>query len=212
MNINANKYDLVMKKDRGNYMPINISLLGFSYESLNDIRSIDMFTSKYSKEQLLNAIKNANIIPTEFLLSGELKIAMLDSNKHKYIVDFPVLTNDYLNGFNLENYLGNNLKDKAIINTIRNKYKDILESKTDINIKDDIFVDFSKVKENNVAKNNINKKLLEFDEAKNNNDVNKLIKLIFDLDYIDSRKLCSYIIENICEINKQKELLREKAA
>jgi hypothetical protein len=213
MNNNVNKYDLVIKKDRGNYMPINISLLGFSYENLNDIMSIDMFTSRYSKEELLSAIKNANIIPNEYLF-GELKIAKLDLNKHKYIVDYPVLTSDYLNGFNLEVYLNNNVKNKVIMNTLRSKYKDILDDKNENFDSEEInaFIDFSKIKEQNIIRKNINDKLLEFDEAKNNNNVNKLLEIIFSLDYIDSRKLCSYIIENKIELKNGKELLREKAA
>src|SRR5574344_472836 len=213
MNNNVNIYNLVIKKDRGNYMPINISLLGFNLGKLNDIMSIDMFTSKYSKEELLKAIKNANIVTSDFL-DGELKIAKLDVKKHKYIVDYPILTSDYLNGFNLNNYLNNNIKDKSIMNILRSKYKDILVDKN-VNVDNEetnAFIDFSKIKEENIIKKSINDKLLEFDEAKNNYDVEKLIKIIFSLDYIDSKKLCSYIIENKMELKNNKELLREKVA
>lgn len=211
-----NKFDIVLKKDRGNYMPIDISLLELKSDYSNDLMALDLFTINYTKNELLELIKKANIVADDYL-DGELRIAKLDSEKHRYVSDYPILTSDYLNGFNLEKFLEENIKDKNLMNTIRNKYKDYLEEDYKLKslnseLKEAPIVDFSKVGELNKLNEEVYQALKVFDEANNKLNYHKITQIILDIDYIQSRKLCSYIIENLYERKEKKELLREKIA
>ena len=121
--INKNIYHLVLELKPGNFMPIDINILTNDNNNYNTIEQIDSFTKKYTNIELLELIKNNNIVPFEYL-NGKLHII----NSHKY--RYEVLYKD--TNFSLDDFFINNIKDKQKMNKFVNIY--LKYSKDNINI------------------------------------------------------------------------------
>ena len=117
------KYFLTLRYQKGNEVIIDISLLevakGFYPRTLEEI---DDFTLNFTEEEILKEIEKANIAGD--FLDGLLCIT--DNHKHKPL---PVLTKDYVNNFNIYNYLKENINNKILMNKLVNKYQNYSEDK-----------------------------------------------------------------------------------
>ena len=111
------KYFLAMQAMPGDYAYIDVSKLkianGFIPYSLSDI---DSFTVSFTYDEIVNDIKEANIVSSKYL-NGKLVIT--DNQKHKPL---EVLTKDIYNNFDLYLFLSENFDNKNLINTICTKY------------------------------------------------------------------------------------------
>ena len=179
------KFMLALEKRPFDYMPINIALLdignGINYSTISDI---DVFTKSYTKEEILDSIKLANIVTDEYL-AGNLIVVEIYENNLKYLHKYPVLTNDVTDGFDLISFLYNNLQDKNLMNSLIVKYNNL---------------------SNDVELTN------EFKQAILNKDVQTIVRILYLMPYIKNRELCLYIIDKLIKKDRSKDLIRKKAA
>ena len=179
-----NCYFLALERRPFDYMPINLALLdignGVNYNSIYDI---DIFTRAFSKEEIIESVKRANIVTDEYL-SGSLYIVELEDGKAKYKHKYKALTSDILDNFNLVNFIYNNVNNKNIMNSIIVKCSNLLKEQTSI--------------------------ITNLKQAIANEDVKELIRLLCELPYDVVRELSLYIVE---KYNKEEKIIvRKKAA
>ncbi len=122
MNNEGQKHFLALMNRPGDSIYIDISKLDISkgFESV-DLGDIDSFTMHFSKDEILESIKRANIVSEQYL-NGTLVIQ--DNQKHKPL---PVIDKNLCDGFQLDVYLKEKSLDKVAINTIINKFRVICE-------------------------------------------------------------------------------------
>ena len=131
--IEEQRHFLALMARPGDFIFIDISKLeianGFNP---NSIMEIDTFTMYFTEEEIIMAIKNANLADVKYL-NGKLVIQ--DNQKHNPL---PVLTKDLYNGFRLDVFLKEYISDKITLNKISNKFrsmvKDIDEQKNFSNL------------------------------------------------------------------------------
>lgn len=116
------KHFLALMDRPGDSIYIDISKLDISkgFESV-DLGDIDSFTMHFSKDEILESIRRANIVSEKYL-NGTLVIQ--DNQKHKPL---PVIDKELCDGFQLDAYLKEKELDKMAINTIINKFRVICE-------------------------------------------------------------------------------------
>ncbi len=111
-----NKYYLAIETNHHSYFPINLQELKINY-NLNDLKDLDTFTIKYTKQEIIDSIKKANLIEVN---NQEDIVVILKENNN--IRKLPILTKD--NSFDFLKYLEDNyskdLKNK-VINFLNNK-------------------------------------------------------------------------------------------
>ena len=176
------KHFLALQYLPGDYCYVEIPKLDIaSNYQPTCLAEIDSFTMNFSEEEIFNSIKRANIVGNKYF-DGKLVIA--DNQKHNPL---KVITKDFYDEFNIEDYILNNMYDKNIMNNLVNKFASI--------IKDDEIS-------------------LSFKNAYNNLDVYKMQEILFNQDYLLQRKLIVYLIEKeqIKKKEKYNELVRDKAA
>lgn len=181
------KYYLVIEKRHGDFLNIDIFLLGNFLKDYTKLENIDDFTMKLNTEDIIDTIRLTNIVPEEYL---EGKLLIIDNFKRTY----KVITKDLLNNFELRSFIENNIKNKNLMNRIKTKIDDLINNK--LNNMIDGYVIFNSI---------------EFKDAIDKEDTHKILDIISRLPYIELRQLIIYICENLNnkkEINKG--LLREK--
>ncbi len=174
------KHFLALQTLPGKNVYIDISLLDLAGGYFpNTLEEIDAFTAYFSHEEIIKAIQRANLADQEFL-NGTLCI--VDNQKHKPL---KVITKDYLDGFNFEQYLFLNLNDKNFTNLLINKATSLMED---------------------------NVKAL-FREKVKTEDLAAILEMINTIPYLKRRKLLVYLIDHYRQ-NKEKgqELKLDKAA
>ena len=180
---NVNYY-LIIEKQPFNYMTIDISLLDIGYKyDFTKIENIDTFTKAYTYEEIMNSIKRANII-TEDYLEGKLHVIEVVNNNNKYLHKYEVLTEDL--NMDIKVFIEKSIKNKNIMNSILQKYKNLIIDEDSINR-------FKKyIKEENT---------------------NKVLYELMEMPYISARQLFFYINEKLnLEKEKQKVLSLKNAA
>lgn len=102
----------------GDYALIDISKLdiGGNYKTLNEI---DTFTMKYTKEEIIDAIKRSNLVSEEYI-HGSLVIA--DNQKHNPL---KVIDKEFYNNFRIDEVLIKCINNKELLNNILNKFLSI---------------------------------------------------------------------------------------
>ena len=111
---NENKvlYYLVVEARPREFMPIDINILeGTSNKFYNSLELIDMFTKKYSYEEIMKMVLENNLLPLNYL-NGSLCII----NNKNY--RFQLLTKD--NNMSIDEFFFNNINDKQIMNKFYN--------------------------------------------------------------------------------------------
>lgn len=112
----GNKYNLVLEALPGDFMPIDINLLVNNKYPLNfsKLENIDAWSKKYTMDEIINKIKDTNIVEEKYL-RGNLSII----NERKY--RFPVMTKDDI--FQLDTFLYSKINDKQLMNKVINIYQ-----------------------------------------------------------------------------------------
>lgn len=119
---NSNYY-LVLEYRHGDFMPIDINLLNKSNINFNEIKSIDNFTKKYSKEEIIDLIKENNLVPKEYL-NGDLLI--INDKKYRY----QLLTKN--DSFALDTFIIDNISNKVVMNKLVNIYQKYTKENIDL--------------------------------------------------------------------------------
>ena len=113
-----NKYYLAIETKPNNYFPINLLDVKIFNRTTDKIEEIDSLTLKYTKEEIIDAIKEANIIDADY--SMPLVIVYIEKEKTRKV---DALTKDY--SFDMWQKLKDNYQDKnycnKIINFLNNK-------------------------------------------------------------------------------------------
>lgn len=113
-----NKYYLAVETKTNNYFPINLLDLKIFSKNPTKIEELDSLTLKYTKEEIMDAIKEANLLEVNY--SMPLIIIYVEKDKTRKV---EALTKDYTFDMweNLkDNYLDKNYCNK-IINFLNNK-------------------------------------------------------------------------------------------
>ena len=177
------KHFLALMKLPGDYVLIDISKLDISNGyNPNTLAELDTFTMYFSKSELLDAIKRSNIVDERYL-NGTMVIQ--DNQKHNPI---DVIDREFYDNFRIDLFLKNKMLDKNASNTIINKFASIT--------KDEVITK-------------------SFKNAIRMNNIDEVCNIFFELPYLIQRKLIVYFIKwhnKEKEIEKEKELIRDKAA
>ncbi len=114
--MNNDIYTLVLEKRPNDFMPIDINLLvnNIGMNDFYQIEKIDEFTKKYTKDEIYDLIKRANVV-TEDYLNGKLEII----NNKKY--RFPILTKDI--NWSIDDFFKKYINDKQVMNKFINIYQ-----------------------------------------------------------------------------------------
>ena len=113
-----NKYYLAIETKPNNYFPLNLLDLKIFNKTSNKIEEIDSLTLKYTKKEIMEAIKEANLLEIDYDMP--LVIIYVEKEKTRKV---EALTKD--NSFDMWNNLKENYQDKnycnKIINFLNNK-------------------------------------------------------------------------------------------
>ncbi|MCI9281472.1 MAG: hypothetical protein HFI49_04390 [Bacilli bacterium] len=113
-----NKYYLAIETKPNNYFPLNLLDLKIFNKTSNKIEEIDSLTLKYTKKEIMEAIKEANLLEIDYDMP--LVIIYIEKEKTRKV---EALTKD--NSFDMWNNLKENYQDKnycnRIINFLKNK-------------------------------------------------------------------------------------------
>jgi hypothetical protein len=184
------KYLLVMEPiDRpGDYAVININLLGLNEVSINysTMLDIDNFTSQFSKNALIEAIRNSNIVLDKYL-NGDVYVIKLPNGSKKYSNRYPVLTQDVIKDIDIVSFIYANIKNKDVLNTIKNVYGRLINGLAEYNI-------------------------VDLQNAIVAQDVREITKLLLTLPYEKRRELRLFITNRLINEDKENVLSKEKAA
>ena len=111
-NENKTLYYLVVEARPKEFMPIDINILeGTNNLPYNSLELIDMFTKKYSYEEIMKMVLENNLLPINFL-NGRLCI--INNKNYRY----QILTKD--DNMSIDEFFFNNINDKQIMNKFYN--------------------------------------------------------------------------------------------
>ena len=118
------KHFLSLMARIGDYTFIDISKLDIAngYNPYN-LADIDSFTMHFSKEEIMDSIKRANLVSDKYL-NGTLVIA--DNQKHNPV---EVIDKEFYNTFRIDLYLGEIMQNKVKTNNMINKFRSICKDK-----------------------------------------------------------------------------------
>lgn len=118
------KHFLSLMARIGDYIFIDISKLDIanSYKP-STLSDIDSFTMYFTKEELLNSIRRANLANEKYL-NGSLVIE--DNQKHNPI---PVIDKEFYNNFRIDLFLSKQQENKESLNNVLNKFRAICKDK-----------------------------------------------------------------------------------
>lgn len=108
-----NKYYLAIETKPNNYFPLNLLDLKIFNKTSNKIEEIDSLTLKYTKKEIMEAIKEANLLEIDYDMP--LVIIYVEKEKTRKV---EALTKD--NSFDMWNNLKENYQDKNYCNKIIN--------------------------------------------------------------------------------------------
>lgn len=113
-----NKYYLAIETKPNNYFPLNLLDIKLFNKTSNKIEEIDSLTLKYTKKEIMEAIKEANLLEIDYDMP--LVIIYVEKEKTRKV---DALTKD--NSFDMWESLKENYQDKnycnKIINFLNNK-------------------------------------------------------------------------------------------
>ena len=116
-----NKYYLAIETKPNNYFPLNLLDIKLFNKTSNKIEEIDSLTLKHTKKEIIEAIKEANLLEIDYDMP--LVIIYVEKEKTRKV---EALTKD--NSFDMWESLKENYQDKnycnKIINFLNNKISD----------------------------------------------------------------------------------------
>lgn len=116
-----NKYYLAVEVTPKNYFPINLVDLNLSKYPLTNLNELDTFSLKYTKDELMKIINDANVVDI-----NEDTALVVIYYENKDIRKIPALTKDI--SFDMWTYLKDNYSDKQFINKVNNFLKTKIEN------------------------------------------------------------------------------------
>lgn len=116
-----NKYYLAVEVTPKNYFPINLVDLNLSKYPLTNLNELDAFSLKYTKDELMKIINDANVVDI-----NEDTALVVIYYENKDIRKIPALTKDI--SFDMWTYLKDNYSDKQFINKVNNFLKTKIEN------------------------------------------------------------------------------------
>ncbi len=124
-----NKYYLAVETKPKNYFPINLLDVSiFNKQNPTSLSQIDALTKEFTKNEILSAIKEANIIEIE----DNMPLVVIYYEK-KDIRKIPALTSDKY--YDMWALLKENYEDKTFINKIDNFFKNKINEEEYLKIK-----------------------------------------------------------------------------
>ncbi len=118
-----NKYNIAVVTKPNNYFPINLRDLKISNNYNTDkLEELDNFTLKYTKNDIMNAIKEANLLD----INEDMSLVIIYYEKND-IRTLPILTKEI--SFDMWKYIKDNYEDK----NFKNKVFNFLNNKVEIN-------------------------------------------------------------------------------
>ena len=125
------KHFLSLMARVGDYIFIDISKLDIARGYYpNSLADIDSFTMHFSKTEIIDSIRRANLASNKYL-NGSLVIE--DNQKHNPI---EIIDKDFYNNFRIDLFLSDKMKNKVSLNNVLNKFRAICKDKS----VEDIFV------------------------------------------------------------------------
>lgn len=123
------KYYLAVETKPNNYFPINLLDLNIS-ENFNTTKltELDLFTSKFTKEEIMNSIKNSNLLDIDF----DMPLVVIYNEKGAMRKAPALLKN---NDYDMWKVLEDNFSNKNFTNKIHNFLKNKIDEYTLENIK-----------------------------------------------------------------------------
>lgn len=111
------KHFLALMARPGDFVLIDISKLDISlgYQP-NTLAELDTFTMSFSKAEILESIKRANMADDKYI-HGNMVIQ--DNQKHKPLL---IIDKDFYDNFRIDLFLNAKMADKSASNTIINKF------------------------------------------------------------------------------------------
>lgn len=177
------KYYLVLERRHGDYNLIDVNKLDIcDFPVLNDIASLDAFTSRFTEEELKKAVQRSNMVTSEYL-DGSFKI--ISDLKH----NLKILTKEHFETV-IEFQKSENEIDPNLKNKLYGTYKKIVENL----FKDEGFIQGL---------------LLRFKQAIKNNNKAEIFRILEELPYAKSREIY-FAISDKCLNNKQANMLNLK--
>ena len=175
--------NLALKFNNNNYYPIIKEYLDIitNEDDLNTLEGIDLFTSRFTKEEIIDSIKRSNIIANDEILNNcELVITYTENKK---VREFKVYTNDDIDYLNFESmeYLLRNVSNKNALNRLNNYF---------------------------TSKSYMSEDLIEFASILNNVSIGQLINGYLKLSYKSRRILKDYIFNEMLIKEEGKVLKR----
>ena len=166
------KFCLALQLIKGQEVLIDISVLDIArLFNPRNLEEIDAFTLNFTKEEIINSIDRANI--ADGYLNGHLCVALVRGKK---VIDIKeALTKDFVNNFNLAQYLTSIINNKNLLSNFANKYNSY-----NVGVED---------------------KKLMINACKETN-IDEIYRLFNNLNYFSKREFLIYLINNI---NKQKD-------
>lgn len=123
------KYYLAIEIKPNNYFPINLADLNIANNfNTTKLAELDNFTSKFTKEEIINSIRNANLLD----IKNNMPLIIIYNEKGA-MRKAPVLTKD--NNFDMWDYLQSNFSDKNFTNKVYNFLSNKIDEYTLANIK-----------------------------------------------------------------------------
>lgn len=115
-------YFLALMRRPGDYVFIDIPKLSIAQGFTSfDLAEIDLFTMRFTNEEIKQAIKQANIVEDSYL---DGKLVIQDNQKHNPLV---VIDKNQVKDFNLAMFFEKYLNNDLIMNDIRNKLASIVK-------------------------------------------------------------------------------------
>ena len=136
----------------------------------HNLKEIDSFTMYFTKEEIIDAIKEDNIVETEYQ-NGNLVIQDALKKYHPLVV----IDKEFWHNFNLLNFLKEKLDNKEFINNVAYKLKNIMEKWQ---------MDSMSIIEN----------VNYFKKGMQENNVNAALNTILALDYNMQREFIVYLL------------------
>lgn len=120
--IDEQKHFLALMDRPGDFVLIDVSKLDIANGYVpNTLAELDTFTMYFSKQEIMSAIKRANIADQRYL-NGNLVVQ--DNQKHKPI---EVIDREFYDNFRIDLFLKDKMLDKNTLNMISNKFMAIVK-------------------------------------------------------------------------------------
>ena len=113
---------LALEEKPNSFVPIDLKSIGLDFPCENlTLRDIDSLNITYSVAEIKEAIKIANVVPTE-ALNGNLVILYEENGQRRKA---PIISKETFNEYNILGMLNDNILDKSFVNQLITKIESL---------------------------------------------------------------------------------------